>query len=83
MKTNEKTIEEVTIENALTVIKNFEHYKKNKGPKPEGERTYIKVKYADKDKAKALGAFWDKDKKSWCFCENLDDTKKQKLLKYA
>ena len=83
MRTNEKTIEEVTLENALTVIKNFEHYKKNKGPKPEGERTYIKVKYADKDKVKALGAFWDKDKKSWCFCENLDETKKQKLLKYA
>jgi hypothetical protein len=42
----------------------------------------IKVKYADKDKAKALGAFWDKEKRSWCFCENLDKSKQEKLLKF-
>jgi len=82
MKTNEKTIEEVTLEDAFGVIRNYEHYLKNKPEKPEGKKTYIKVKYADKDKAKVLGAFWDKEKRSWCFCENLDKSKQEKLLKF-
>ena len=83
MKTNEKTIEEVTLEDALSVIKSYEHYLKNKPAKPEGKKTYIKVKYDDRNKVKILGAFWDKEKKSWCFCENLDKSNQKKLLEYS
>jgi len=80
MKDNEKTLEEITLEDAKIVIENFNSFKNRK--KPEGEKTYIKVKYADKNKVKALGAYWDKDKKSWYFCENLEESKKQELMKY-
>jgi len=82
LEKTEKTIEELTMEDASIVIKNQEEYLKNRPPKPEGKQTYIKVKYADKDKVKALGASWDKPKKSWCFYENLDEAKKKELLKY-
>jgi DNA topoisomerase-1 len=83
LEKNEKTIEEITIKDALSVIKSYDDYQKNRPAKPEGTRTYINVSYADKDKAKKLGAIWDKDKKSWCFCENLDRENKDKLLEFG
>lgn len=33
--------------------------------KPMGDRTYLAVPYREKDEAKALGAKWDKEAKSW------------------
>jgi len=66
MKNNEKTLEEVTMDDAKQVVLNYENYLKTKSdPKPTGEKAYIKIKYDDKEKAKKLGARWDKEKKSW------------------
>ena len=42
-------------------------------PLPSGAITYLKVPYADKDKAKALGARWDKNAKKW-YAPNADVT---------
>lgn len=41
---------------------------------PDNKKRYLKVPYDDRDKVKALGARWDKDKKSWYFigAENKD-----------
>ena len=57
MKNNEKTLEEVTMDDAKQVVLNYENYLKTKSdPKPTGEKAYTKVKYDDKEKAKKLGA---------------------------
>ena len=39
----------------------------------EEEKNYINVKYADKEKAKKLGAKWDKDAKSWYITTNVKE----------
>ena len=36
------------------------------------EKTYLNVPYAEKDEAKALGAWWDKDAKKWYVPEGKD-----------
>ena len=89
MKYNEKTLEEITMEDAIKVIESYNNYIKNKGKKStnsgnmnDGERIYINVRYENRNKVKVLGARWDKDKKSWYFCENLEDSKKQELVKF-
>ena len=40
------------------------------------ERTYIDVKFADKDTAKSLKCLWDPDVKKWFFLENNPNKKK-------
>nr|AGH89379.1 putative DNA primase TraC [uncultured bacterium] len=40
--------------------------------KPMAERTYLAVPFAEKNEAKALGAKWDKDAKSWYAPEGVD-----------
>lgn len=42
--------------------------------KPMQSRTYLAVPYAEKNEAKALGAKWDKDAKSWYAPEGVDVT---------
>lgn len=37
-------------------------------------RTYLNVPFADKDKVKKLGAWWDNDKKSWFFNSDKDSS---------
>lgn len=39
---------------------------------PTADRTYLAVPYAEKDAAKACGAKWDKDAKSWYAPEGVD-----------
>jgi hypothetical protein len=39
----------------------------------EEEKNYINVKYADKEKAKKLGAKWDKEAKQWYITSNLEE----------
>ncbi|EMF7039447.1 DUF1738 domain-containing protein [Salmonella enterica] len=43
-----------------------------KPEKPMQERTYLAVPFAEKNEAKALGAKWDKDAKSWYAPEGVD-----------
>ncbi|EAQ2882491.1 DUF1738 domain-containing protein [Salmonella enterica] len=43
-----------------------------KPEKPMQERTYLAVPFAEKNEAKALGAKWDKDAKSWFAPEGVD-----------
>ena len=40
--------------------------------KTMGDRTYLAVPYREKDEAKALGAKWDKESKSWYAPEGVD-----------
>lgn len=40
--------------------------------KPMAERTYLAVPFAEKNEAKALGAKWDKEAKSWYAPEGVD-----------
>ncbi|EJG5711716.1 DUF1738 domain-containing protein [Salmonella enterica] len=40
--------------------------------KPMADRTYLAVPFAEKNEAKALGAKWDKDAKSWYAPEGVD-----------
>jgi ribonuclease HI len=44
------------------------------------QKTYIKVSFAKKDKAKSLGARWDPSVKSWYYTQDLAE-EKQKALK--
>jgi hypothetical protein len=37
------------------------------------EKNYINVKYADKEKAKSLGAKWNKEAKQWYITSNLEE----------
>ena len=37
----------------------------NQKKEEENQKIYINVPYSQKDKAKALGALWDKDEKKW------------------
>jgi ribonuclease HI len=46
----------------------------------EVHRIYLRVKYEEKDEAKALGARWDKDSKSWYILSNLEDKFKELLF---
>ena len=41
---------------------------------------YIKVPFKEKDEAKALGAFWDSEKKSWFVPKDSDLSKYEKWL---
>ena len=43
------------------------------------DKIYIKINYFEKDKAKILGAKWDKEKKSWYYLNNLSDDNIKKL----
>ena len=44
------------------------------------KKNYIKIQYADKDKAKKLGAKWDATAKSWYYLDTgISDEQKQKL----
>jgi len=48
------------------------------------KKNYIKIQYADKDKAKKLGAKWDATTKSWYYIDaSITDEQKQKLNKLA
>lgn len=81
LEKNEKSMEEVTLEEAEKIIKEFEYYKKRKQTNT-GKKVYIKVKYEEKDKVKKLGAVWDKTKRSWCFYDSLSEENKRELRKY-
>jgi ribonuclease HI len=43
------------------------------------EKNYININYNSKEKAKELGAKWDKEKKSWYYLNNLEENNKIKL----
>jgi hypothetical protein len=45
----------------------------NKNQISKEEKNYINVKYADKEKAKSLGAKWDKEAKQWYITSNLEE----------
>lgn len=45
-----------------------------------GDNVFITVPFSEKDKVKALGAKWDKDKKSWFIPAGVDQTKFSKWL---
>ncbi|MGD9825029.1 zincin-like metallopeptidase domain-containing protein, partial [Desulfobacter sp.] len=49
--------------------------------KPEAEKTYINVPYAEKDEAKGLGAKWDKEQKSWFIAAGADQSLFEKWMK--
>ena len=50
---------------------------------PKLSRVYINVPYSEKDEAKALGAKWDKQEKSWFVESGIDQTPFQKWLEPA
>jgi antirestriction protein ArdC/phage/plasmid primase-like uncharacterized protein len=50
---------------------------------PELSRVYINVPYSEKDEAKALGAKWDKQEKSWFIAPGTDQAPFKKWLEPA
>jgi hypothetical protein len=46
----------------------------------ETRKVYINISYANKDKAKKLGAHWDASMKSWYYVETLISEEKKQLL---
>lgn len=48
--------------------------------KTNGKKTYLKVSFDDKDEAKAAGARWDGEKKSWYMPSGADKSKFKKWL---
>lgn len=51
-------------------------------PQPTGHKNYVKISFADKNKAKALGARWDQAVKSWYYIAgSLSDENIEALLK--
>lgn len=43
-------------------------------------KTYVKITYEKKDKAKALGCKWDAKKKSWYYTNDMNEATKQKII---
>lgn len=46
----------------------------NAGPPPAAARVYLAVPFAEKDRVKAAGARWDKERKAWFVPEGRDTT---------
>ena len=57
-----------------------QHLSKNSQTELDRERVYINVPYSEKDEAKALGAKWDKQEKSWFVKPGADQAPFQKWL---
>ena len=51
--------------------------------KLEVKQHYLNIPFANKDKAKALGAKWDNNLKKWFYLDNLDSDKITGLLKLS
>jgi ribonuclease HI len=81
---NTKYVEQDAVE-ALIALQSEPEQPQDKAVKPDAEKQetkkYIKVSYANKDKAKKLGARWDAAVKSWYYVEEyITDEKKTALM---
>lgn len=64
-------------------LSQFEHRKASAPERKPEEKNYISVPYREKNQAKALGARWDREKKSWWVPEGKDLTKFSRWIQTA